>query len=82
RRAQAFPLGTPCVPPTFHGRRGFSFNKAPPSWAHKRTPKMGLLGKSFCYSVLFEILSITGREAVTIILCKSKIWATPVFASF
>jgi hypothetical protein len=26
-------------------RRGFYFIEIPPSWAHKRTPKMGLRGK-------------------------------------
>ena len=27
----------------FESRRGFCFRKPPPSWAHKRTPKMGSL---------------------------------------
>jgi hypothetical protein len=32
-----------------------TFCKTPPSWAHKRTPKMGWQGKSFCRIVLLEI---------------------------
>ena len=56
--------------------------KPPPSWAHKRTPKMGSHGKSCCFLVLFEILSITGKEAVTIIFCESGVRATFVSATF
>jgi len=43
---------------------------------------MGWLGKSFCFSVLFEIPSITGNEAKIIVLCKSGVRATPVSATF
>ena len=45
KRAKAFPLGTPCCPPFYDKRRGFCRVKIPPSWAHKRTPKMSLRGK-------------------------------------
>jgi hypothetical protein len=42
KETQAFPLGPPCLPPFYNKRRGFCCGKIPPSWAHKRTPKMGV----------------------------------------
>ena len=46
------------------------------------TPQMGSHGKNFCFFVLLELSSITGREAKTNVLCESEVRATPVFASF
>ena len=34
----------------FESRRGFCFRKPPPSWAHERTPKMGLPWQEFLLS--------------------------------
>ena len=41
--ARAFPPGPPSVRRLHSRRRVVAFCKLPPSWAHKRTPKMGLL---------------------------------------
>ena len=45
-------------------------------------PRWVRRGKTFCYPVLFELSPITGNEAKTIVVCKSGVRATPVFASF
>jgi hypothetical protein len=58
------------------------FSKLPPSWAHKHTPKMGWHGKSFCYPVLLQLSSITGREEKADVLYKSRVRATPVSVFF
>jgi hypothetical protein len=61
KKPRRSPWEPPGIPPASHGRRGFLFCEPPLSWAHKRTPKMGWQGKSFCVPVLFEISSITGK---------------------
>jgi hypothetical protein len=43
---------------------------------------MGQQGKSFCYLVLLELSSITGRETRAFGFCEGNVRATPVSATF
>jgi hypothetical protein len=43
---------------------------------------MGQQGKSFCFPVLLELSSITGRETRAFGFCEGNVRATPVSATF
>ena len=73
KRAQAFPLGTPSV------RR---LETSPVATLPRHPPHRGGSGKSFCFSVRFQLSSITGKEAETDAPHKSNVRATPVSAAF
>ena len=45
-------------------------------------PRWVRMARSFAFSFLFKLSSITGREAETNVVCKSKVCATPVSAAF
>ncbi|MBO5755770.1 MAG: hypothetical protein J6R89_06920, partial [Clostridia bacterium] len=81
--ARTFPPGPPSPSAVLTKNGGQAkFRKLPPSWAHKHTPKMGWHGKSFCYPVLLQLSSITGREEKADVLYKSRVRATPVSVFF
>ena len=48
----------------------------------RHPPHRGGSGKSFYFSVRFQLSSIAGREAETNVVCKSKVRATSVSATF
>ncbi len=71
KSARTFPPGPPHLPPFCDKRRDFLFCKDPPSWAQKRTPKMGQQAGCPCKSIFVERM---GKVYITILTLWRR-WA-------